>query len=144
MRMLDRQSAEALLAAQGVPPSEVKKVMTGFDLAKPMYEHRFWEGDRLFQLVRLPSATDPLPSTGSWFGLAGMTSSGVAVSDGLSGRRLVELEVALAFTALEGTACRFAGSIHSGIGGAGGQTQVFVPRHVVLAKLVSVGPADRW
>ncbi len=143
MRMLNQQSAEVLLTSQGVPPREAKKIMSGFDVSKPMYEHQFWDGDKLFQLVRLPSATDPLPSTGNWFGLTGMTSSGVAVNDGLSGRRLVEFRVAAPFTALEGTAARFVGSLHSGIGGPGGQTQVFVPRHLVASRLESVGPAER-
>ena len=66
MRILDRTSAERFLSEQGVQPaSEVKNVLSGFDFSKAIYEHDFWPGDVVYQFVRLPSATDPAPSTGS-------------------------------------------------------------------------------
>ena len=87
--------------------------------------------------MRRPTATDPSPAAGNWFGLAGMTSAGVAIDDGLGGRGLV------AFTALEGTAARFALDRGKGIGGAGGATQVYVPRNL-LGHLRPMGPGERW
>ena len=143
MRMLNRTGAEALLAGQGVPDSEIARVMTGFDIGKPMYEHPFWPQDVPYQLVRRPTASDPSPAAGNWFGLAGMTSAGVAINDGLGGRGLVAFAVLAPFTALEGTAARFALDRGKGIGGAGGATQVYVPRNL-LGHLRAIGPAERW
>ena len=144
MRMLDRTSAERFLSEQGVQPaSEVKNVLSGFDFSKAIYEHDFWPGDVVYQFVRLPSATDPAPSSGSWFGLAGLTPSGVAINEGLAGRRLARFKVLAPFKALEGTAVKFKINISSGIGGRGGATQIFIPRGLV-GHLQSLGVAERW
>jgi len=144
MQMLTKETAETWLAEQGVRQDEIVKVMSGFDLTRPLYLNQFWPGDRLFKMIRLPSALDPVPTTGQWFGLAGMTTAGVAINDGLSGRRLAEFSVSSSFQGLEGTAAPFNGSIHSGIGGPGGQTQVFIPYLVQMTRLSSVGPAAPW
>jgi len=143
MRMLDRQSAEEFLARQAVSPAEIVKLMTGFDLSRPMYAQHFWPGDKLYQFIRLPSASDSSPSTGNWFGLSGVTTSGAAIHDGLSGRRLVEFTVISTFEALEGTAARFDGSLHSALGGPGGATQIYIPR-LLLHRVSNASPADRW
>ena len=75
MRVLDHKTAADLLRSQGVGPNaDVEKVLNGFDFSRPVYEHDFWPGDVLYQLIRLPSATLPLPATGNWFGLAGITN----------------------------------------------------------------------
>ena len=142
--MLTRLTAGDLLLTQGVHPvAEVEKVLSGFDFSRPVYEHDFWPDDVLFQLVRLPSALDPLPSSGNWFGLAGITASGVAVNEGLAGRRLASFKVVSPFKALEGTAARFKVNLGSAIGGEGGATQIFIPTRL-LGHLHSLGPAERW
>lgn len=142
MRTLNRVSAEAFLASQGVPHAEVVKILTGFDLRQPIYEHDFWPDDVLFQLIRLPSATDPTPLTGNWFGLLGITSTGVAVNDGLAGRRCASFKVISHFKALEGTAAPFTVNLQTGIGGGGGATQIYIPRSL-LGHLTSIGPTER-
>lgn len=142
MRTLNRSSAEALLATQGVASAEVARVLSGFDLKKPMYEQDFWPDDVLFQLIRLPSATDPSPSTGNWFGLSGITTRGVGINDGLSGRRLASFKVVAHFTALEGTAARLTVNLQTGIGGVGGATQIYAPRSL-LGHLASFEPTER-
>lgn len=142
MRMLNPRSATALLQSQGVHAPEIEKIFTGFDVGKPLYEHDFWPDDTLWQLVRMPSASLPSPATGNWFGLVGVTSSGVAINDGLAGRRLVRFRVVAHFKALEGTAKTLPADIGTGIGGLGGATQVYVPR-ALLGRLVATGGADR-
>jgi hypothetical protein len=144
VKLLNRAAAELFLSAQGIKPkSETDKVLSGFDFDQPVHEHQLWPGDILYQLIRLPSARDPYPATGSWFGLAGITASGVAVNDGLSGRRLASFKVVAAFTALEGIAAKFNISRASGIGGRGGMTQIFIPGRL-LWHLQSYEPAERW
>lgn len=144
MRILDRISAAALLRSQGViPESEIGKVFSGFDFAKPVYEHAFYPGDTLYQLVRLPSFDLPSPMSGNWFGLAGLTTGSAAINDGGAGRRAVRFEVVMQFSALEGTARKFAVDLSKAIGGPGGCTQIFVPR-TLLGRLRSVGPVERW
>lgn len=144
MRLLDRQSAAAFLRMQGVmPETELEKVLSGFDFTKPVYEHAFFPGDRLYQLVRLPSFDLPNPVAGNWFGLAGLTTGKVAINDGGAGRRAGQFEVLVQFSALEGTAREFAVDLRIGIGGPGGGTQIFVPR-TLLGRVRSVGPVDRW
>ncbi len=144
MRILNLQTATQLLCAQGVPAgAEVDKVLSGFDFKKTVYEQEFWPGDRLFQLMRMPSADQPHPSLGNWFGLAGVTTQAVAINDGLSGRQALRFKVAMHFTALEGSAKKLERNLGSGIGGAGRGTQVYLPRRL-LGHLQSAGPVDRW
>ena len=144
MRILTEQSAADLLRWQGVAPQpEIEKVLSGFDFEKPMYEHDFWPDDILYQLIRKPSATLPVPGTGNWFGLAGITTRGVAINDGLAGRRAAQFKVLMPFKALEGTARPMAIDLGSGIGGVGGATQIYVPR-MLLGRLQALGPEDRW
>jgi hypothetical protein len=142
MRVLTRATAAELILAQGVSPVRVEEALSGFDFAKPVYEQDFWPEDVLFQLVRLPSVRDPVPASGNWYGLAGITARGVAVNDGLAGRRLNAYKVVSPFKALEGTAVKFKVDRGSGIGGDGGATQVFIPS-ALLGHLQSLGPADR-
>jgi putative RNase toxin 46 of polymorphic toxin system len=144
MRILNRNTAGDLLRSQGIATKvDVEKVLNGFDFSKPVYEHEFWPGDVLYQLIRLPSATLPVPATGNWFGLAGITTGGVAINDGLSGRQAVKFEVVASFRALEGSAKALPVDLGSAIGGTGGATQIFLPR-TLLGHLQSVGPVARW
>jgi len=144
MRVLDHKTAADLLRSQGVGPNaDVEKVLNGFDFSRPVYEHDFWPGDVLYQLIRLPSATLPLPATGNWFGLAGITTRGVAINDGLSGRQAVKFEVVAPFRALEGSAKTLPVNLGTAIGGPGGATQIFLPR-TLLGHLQSKGAVDRW
>lgn len=144
MRSLNKQSAAALLMSQGVKDQgEIAKILDGFDLGKPLYEHDFWPDDVVYQLVRLPSASLPAPTTGNWFGLAGITTQGVAINEGLAGRRLMQLKVIAHFKALEGTAKRLATNLLTGIGGPGGATQIYAPRSI-LGHLAAIAPAERW
>lgn len=143
MRILSCAGAEHWLASQGVDAREIALVLRGFDLGKPLYEQDFWPGDVLYQLVRRPSASEPLPPAGRWFGLAGMTSSGVAINDGGAGRRLVAFAVLAPFKALEGTAAPLAVDLGKAVGGLGGATQVYLPS-ALLGHLRSTGPAERW
>jgi hypothetical protein len=144
VRLMDPVAARQFLNSQHVrPDGEIDKVLSGFDFNKPAYAHQFWPGDVLYQLIRLPSSRDPNPATGNWFGLTGVTASGVAVNDGLTGRRLASFKVILPFTALEGTAVKFRINLGSGIGGPGGMTQIFVPSRL-YSHLESHGPVQRW
>jgi len=144
MRILDRNSAAEFLRGQGVSPDrEIEKILRGFDFSKPAYEQRFWPGDVLYQLIRLPSAMQPLMATGNWFGLAGITTGGVAINDGLSGRQAVRFEVISGFTALEGTAKELPVDLGIAIGGKGGATQIYLPR-TLLGHLRALGNVDRW
>ena len=141
MKMLTPPTAAALLLAQGVPCArEVDKVLSGFDLGKPLYEQDFWPEDVLFQLIRLPSVRDPVPAPGNWFGLAGITASGVAINGGLAGRSLAAFKVVSPFKAVEGTAASFKVDLGRALGGKGGASQVFVPSGL-LGHLQSLGPA---
>ena len=144
MRVLNRQSAGDFLRSQGVrPDSEVEKVLSGFDFTKPVYSQEFWPGDTLYQLIRLPSSSQPVMMTGNWFGLAGITTHGVAINDGLSGRQATRFEVMHPFTALEGCAKELPVNLGTAIGGRGGGTQVFLPR-TLLGHLESLGAVERW
>jgi hypothetical protein len=133
MRTLTRRTAAELLRKQGVTSeAEVKKVLSGFDFGKPIYEHDFWPEDILYQFIRRPSAVDPLPNTGNWFGLSGITTSQVAINEGLAGRSLVAFKVTTPFSALEGTAAHFKVDLGKAIGGEGGGTQIFVPKSLIF------------
>jgi hypothetical protein len=144
MRFFDRQGALDFLRTQGVSgESDLERILGGFDFDRPVYEQSFWQGDFLYQLIRMPSASLPSPNVGNWFGIAGMTTHGVAINDGVSGRRAVQFEVVSPFTALEGSARPLPVDVFSAIGGAGGGTQVFVPTKL-LGRLQSVGAVDRW
>ena len=88
MRVFDRQGAADFLRTQGVSgETEIDRILDGFDFDRPVYEQSFWQGDSLYQLIRMPSASLPSPNVGNWFGVAGMTTNAVAINDGVSGRR---------------------------------------------------------
>jgi len=144
MRVLNKEGAGALLRSQGVADSKaLEEILKGFDFDKPAYEQDFWPGDVLYQLIRMPSAKYPVIVPGNWFGIAGITTQNVAINDGLSGRNLVRYEVLAPFKALEGTAKELPVDIGTGVGGAGGGTQIFLPS-ILLGHLRSLGPAPRW
>ncbi len=143
MKLHTRATAASYLAGHGLPAAEITKVLGGFEFGRPVYEHHFWPNDDLYQFVRLSSASDRSPSAGNWFGLAGVTPSGVAINEGLAGRQLVRFKVVAPFDALEGTAAACAVDLGTAIGGKGGSTQVYVPR-ALIGHLRSAGPADRW
>lgn len=82
-------------------------------------------------------------SIGNWFGLLGITTRGVAINDGLSGRRALKFEAIAHFRALEGTAAPLPKNVGTGVGGRGGQTQVFLP-WILLNRLECKGQIDRW
>jgi hypothetical protein len=129
VRLLNRVNAELLLRSQGVHSKrEIKNILSGFDFNQPAYEHQFWPDETLYQLIRQPSAREPNPATGNWFGLTGITAPGVAINSGLSGRRVAIFKTVAAFKALEGTAAALRVNLASAIGGQGGMTQVFIPR----------------
>lgn len=138
MRMLDRSSAKSWLVQQGVPLSRIAGVMAGFNLEKPLYLHDFWPGDVLLQYVRNPSAADLDVGAGNWFALRGATMSGLAIHGDLAGRRSTSFKVVAPFATLEGTVGAFDKGKIPGVGGVGGQTQVFVPQSL-RARLVSAG-----
>ncbi len=143
MRLLDRNSAAALLRSQGLTDdTAIANVLDGFDFTKPVYERQFWPGEFVQQLIRLPSATDPAPRTGNWFGLSGITTSGVAINDGLSGRRGARFEVVAPFVALEGSASPKRVDLGTAIGGRGGQTQIYMP-NALIGRLRGAGAVDR-
>ena len=144
MRILNKEAAAELLRSQGITSrAELEMIVDAYDFDKPVYEHDFWPGDVLYQLRRLQSFHAPLSPTGNWFGLAGVTSHGVAINDGLSGREAIEFEVIAHFRALEGTARALPQNLGTGIGGPGGQTQVFLPRPL-LFRLEAKGGVNRW
>lgn len=144
MQLLDRAAAEALLASQGVgSAAEVAKILSGFKLDSALYAMNFWPEDIVYQFVRKPSHSEPHPTTGNWFGLAGITTATVAINSGLAGRHLAQFKVIAPFVALEGTAARLRVNLGTAIGGKGGATQVLIPR-ALLGCLEAVGPAEPW
>ena len=170
MQRLGKDAVTQWLRSQG-ETWKLDDVLSGFDFDKPIYEQQFWPGDEVFQLARLPSLpqesprhhtnrdsqydfrqvlADPsrlvrrIPSPiGNWFGLRGITTRGVAINDGLAGRQALRFEVIIGLRALEGTAARVKRNIGTGIGGPGGQTQIFIPS-MLLNRLECRGQVDRW
>ena len=144
MRLLTPEAARAFLLGQGLAPGrEVDDVLSGFDFMRPAYEHHFFPGDELYQLIRLPSVGLPSPQRGNWYALAGLTHRNVAVSSGLAGRRTQKFEVVMPFLALEGTAKTLPIDWRLEIGGPGGGTQIYVPRQFG-GRIRAVGPVDDW
>lgn len=137
MRILNQQSAEELLRRQGLSLAKISEVLGSFNLKEPLYEHDFWDKEILYQLKRVNA------SIGMWFGLPGITTKGVAINDGLSGRILVKFRVTIPFKALEGTAKSMKKDYGIGIGGPGGQTQICIPP-ILQSRLEVLGQADRW
>lgn len=92
-------------------------------------------------------------AVGNWFGLAGIrsggaendqkTDSGVAINDSYYGRSATKFEVIAQFTALEGIAADLPRNLGNGIGGRGGQTQIYVP-NALLFRLEYRGEVERW
>ena len=144
MRAITRSDADAYLRRYGVSdPKKIQEVIRGFDLNKPMYEQFLSIGERLYQYIRNPSRFDAGPSSGNWFALVGATTSGLAIIDGISGRRLHKFEVIAPLYALEGVAARMSIDWLWAGGGEGGGTQIYVPPNL-LGHLQPVGAQDRW
>jgi len=111
-------------------------IRDGFDLSKPLYVHTLYPPTRLFQFIRLPSATNISPRLGNWFALRGATMAGLAIFGGLAGRRQAEFDILRPIEVLEGTAAPQArGPKHwdYAVAGPGGSTQIFVPDSALLA-----------
>ena len=170
MRPLKKDAVIEWLRSQG-ETWKLEDVLSGFDFDKPLYEHQFWPGDEIFQLARLPSLPQELPRNatdldsqhdfreslddpsrlvsrppspiGNWFGLRGITTRGVAINDGLAGRQALRFEVIVNLRALEGAAAALRRNIGTGIGGPGGQTQIFIPS-MMLNRLECRGQIGRW
>jgi hypothetical protein len=116
-------------------------IHAGFDLTQPLYVHKLYPPERIFQYIRMPSAMNVCPSLGNWFALRGATMAGVAVFSGLAGRRLAEFELSLNIEVLEGTAVYSPRLWGPAVGGPGGLTQIFVP-DLELFALRSLGSAE--
>ena len=121
----------------------VDNVLSGFDLAQPMYEQRLDPGAELYQYMRRPAAGRPGLQVGNWFCLRGAGRDALAIFDGLAGRELHHFVVSAELTVLEGTASRLAPNWLHEIGGAGGASQIFVPPRL-LGHIHSLGHAHPW
>jgi hypothetical protein len=128
MRQLDIVLAREWLKQNGVTSHKwLDEIIGGFDFAKPIYEQHLFAGTFLYQYIRNPSLENMSPMRGSWFSLRGSTPTSLAISDGLSGRRLHKFEVQSPIVALEGIAsAKSMDWIWAG-GGTGGATQLFLP-----------------
>ena len=127
------------LIRNGITDQEkIKTVTTGFDLTKAVYPRLFEPGDRLFQYLRNEEVARPFPQTGDWFCLGGAKMDSLAIFGGGAGRRLQEFTVNVPVIGLEGTAAPMRRDWTWAGGGAGGATQIFFPRHALLA-LIGVG-----
>src|SRR5262245_21985595 len=112
---------EEFLKRNGVTnPQKVAEITSGFDLDKPVYEHAFQPGDRIFQFVRNEEVGRPLTQTGNWFCLPGATMESLAIFGGGAGRRLQEFMVILPVWGLEGIAAPMARNWAWAGGGRGG------------------------
>jgi hypothetical protein len=144
MRRLSEADARDYLQRHGiVSPKKIDEILGGFDFSQAVYEQPLYPGDTLFQFVRLPSLGAPHPTTGNWFGIAGATTSGLAISDGHSGRRLHKYRVVAHATALEGSAVKKEMNWDWAGGGSGGATQLYVPPNL-LGCIQAIGAHDRW
>jgi hypothetical protein len=124
-----------------VEPRQVNQILTGFDFNEPIYEHQVSPGDTVYQFVRLPSADRMSPTTGNWFALRGATKAGLAITDGLAGRRLHEYRVVAAADVLEGTAKGMEMKWDWDGGGPGGATQIYIPPNL-LGCVEYVSPSE--
>ncbi len=113
-------------------------IHSGFDLAKPIYERTFAEGDTLYQFVRAPCAHSPHVGLGNWFCLQGATLDSLAIISGGPGRVVAQVRVARSMIGLEGVASPQARDWGWAGGGRGGATQIFMADRNLMG-LVVVG-----
>jgi hypothetical protein len=145
MQFLSVDEVRAWLRDNGVPSTtKIDEVIGGFDFSRAVYLQDFEPGQRLYQYVRRSSFGDVSPMAGNWFCLKGATTSGLAIIDGLSGRRLHKFRVARAFRALEGTAKEQDIQWAWSDGGPGGLTQIYVPSPLCRSSMVATGGEERW
>jgi hypothetical protein len=144
LRLLSQVDARAYLERHGiVSPKKIDEILGGFDFSKPVYEQPLFPGDTLFQFVRNPSLGAPNPTTGNWFGISGATTGGLAITDGLAGRRLQKYRVVAHASALEGTAVKKEVEWDWAGGGPGGATQLYLPPNL-LGCVECLGGHERW
>jgi hypothetical protein len=141
---MDKAAARQWLEHQGVTSqSWLDDVLGGFDFAKPVYEQHLSQGDVIYQYIRNPGHENMSPMRGSWFCLRGAPTKSLAISEGLSGRRLHKFKVQLALVALEGIAAYKAMDWSWAGGGTGGATQLFVPPSQI-ARVRAVASQEPW
>lgn len=129
-----QQLIEFFLKENGVTnQKKVGKVISGFDLSKPVYKQRLMANDRLYQYVRNPSSSSNEIGVGNWFALKGATMDSLGIFSGGSGRNLTEFKVNFPITVLEGTAIEIGRNWKWAGGGKGGATQIFIPKRMFYA-----------
>jgi hypothetical protein len=115
-------------------PTQVQKIISGFDLDKPVYERLVEPGERLYQYIRNSSVVEPVPRTGNWFCIARWaTMDSLAIFSGGTGRHLVEFTVSHPVCSIEGTASAMKRNWNWAGGGFGGNTQAYLPQHALFA-----------
>ena len=68
MQNSNKQKLEAFLKCNGVcDEKKIEEIVTGFNLAKPVYEQLIEPGDKIFQYIRNVDASRPFHQTGNWF-----------------------------------------------------------------------------
>ena len=143
-KLLDEAGIREYLGRNGVANTAlVSNVLSGFNLAKPMYEQRLEPGADLFQYMRRPASGRPDLRVGNWFCLRSASRRGLAIMDGLAGREIHHFRVYCELDALEGEASRLSPNWHHEVGGIGGETQIFVPP-LLIGRIHSVGNAHPW
>ena len=135
MRLLDRKGAEGYLRRNFVKGGWVTDIIDSFDFNKPVYEQILYQGEEILQFVRNPSAFNLAPDTGEYFCLSGAAQKGLAIIGGGGGRMLKRFTVGRTISVLEGTASRQDTNWKHAIGGPGGQTQMFIPKQIVMSGL---------
>lgn len=139
MRRLTQSDVRSYLNRNGIVSADkVEEVISGFDFAKPVYEHLMDEGSVLHQFIRNPTYSGAA-EVGNWFALPSATMAGLAIFGGGAGRHPHRFRVAYPFVALEGTAAQVSRNWTWAGGGPGGHTQVFVPKRLA-GHLASLGP----
>lgn len=121
--------------------ANINSVLTGFDLAKPVYVNSLNPGDRLQQFIRNPSHFGQ-SEIGNWFSLLSGSMSGVSIFGGLSGRVPHTFSVTYPLQVLEGTARKRPQNWKFGVGGgSGGGAQIYIPSRL-LGHLKHLGPSQ--
>lgn len=142
--LVNKAAIREYLERNGVNhPVLVDNVLSGFDLAQPVYEQRLEPGAELFQYMRRPAVGRPDLRVGNWFCLRGASRDGLAIMDGLAGRELHHFRISAELVALEGVASRLSPHWVAEIGGGGGATQIYVPPRL-LGHVHSIGHAHAW
>lgn len=130
--------ARRYLKKNGYEGKKLEEIVSGFDYSKPVYEQLLDENQIVFQFVRVPESGNMMPKLGNWFCLSGGSLNGLAIISG-QGRIVAKVRIAPRIIALEGAASKQAIQWGWSGGGAGGDTQIFIPDKFLTSNLTVLG-----